>query len=521
MKNITSVQFKRITALLAILFFTILLEPQAESAIPKVMSYQGVLKNSAGSLLSGTYSMQFKIYSASTGGSALWTETQSSISVSSGRFSVQLGSVTPLGLDFSQDYWLSIKVGSDAEMTPRIRLTSVGYAYRAQEVVNGFTQAQHDAMSHKNIEGVKDNAALIAKTNFKLDAITMASANSLGDMIIDLFNDPTGIHGPSSTNYVWRNSPDLDIRAVLSGGGIDSYTTVALHANGTNGATTFTDSSSRANGVSVFGDAKLDTAQKKFGTASAKLDGAGDYLSVPASFNFDSENLDWTLDFNVRFNSVSSPAVFLSRYLDSNYNWRIGWETSNNLKISQSFGGANDVNVSFPWTPVAGVWYHIAFVRSGSNYLCFVNGVQVGSTVNQPSYIRNFGSTCYIGTWNNSSFLNGWLDEFRFSRGIARWTAAFSVPLAEYTSSAPSGTADVRSIAFSEPFVPREAMIIAQETLNTGTITYYISRDNGATWTIAPKETMVNISSQPSGSQVRWRAVISGNAELESVAVAL
>ena len=75
--------------------------PNANAAVPKLLAYNGVLKSSSGSFLTGTYSMTFRIYSASTGGSALWTETQSSVSTSSGKFSVQLGSVTTLNLDFN------------------------------------------------------------------------------------------------------------------------------------------------------------------------------------------------------------------------------------------------------------------------------------------------------------------------------------------------------------------------------------------------------------------------------------
>lgn len=63
--------------------------------------------------------MAFRIYGAASGGSSLWSETHSSVSASSGRFSVILGSVTALNLAFTQDYWLSVQVGTDPEMSPR------------------------------------------------------------------------------------------------------------------------------------------------------------------------------------------------------------------------------------------------------------------------------------------------------------------------------------------------------------------------------------------------------------------
>ena len=64
-------------------------------------------------------------------------------------------------------------------------------------------------------------------------------------------------------------------------------------------------------------------------------------------------------------------------------------------------------------------------------------------------------------------------------------------------------------------------MIIPSETLNTGSINYYVSRNNGTNWTALTKETVVNISSQPSGTQLKWKAVIKGDAELDGIAVAV
>jgi hypothetical protein len=104
---------------------------QAQS--PNLVNYQGVLKDSGGNPLTGTYSITFSLYSVSTGGTALWTETQGSVSVSNGLFSVLLGSVTPLTpSEFSgTDRWLGVTVGGDPEMTPRQRIASVPYALKS------------------------------------------------------------------------------------------------------------------------------------------------------------------------------------------------------------------------------------------------------------------------------------------------------------------------------------------------------------------------------------------------------
>ncbi|MCE9585751.1 hypothetical protein K8R04_00320 [Candidatus Uhrbacteria bacterium] len=105
----------------------------AHAAIPTTLGYQGRLKNSSGTALTGTYSFTFRLYAASSGGTAMYTEVQPSVSVGEGFFSVLLGSVTPFpaGFDFNQPLFLTTEVNGDGEMTPRITINSVPYAYTA------------------------------------------------------------------------------------------------------------------------------------------------------------------------------------------------------------------------------------------------------------------------------------------------------------------------------------------------------------------------------------------------------
>lgn len=100
--------------------------------IPRIINYQGKLTDPSGKPVSdGTYSITFRIYDRESGGSPLWYETQS-IATQKGIFSTQIGATKDLNLPFDKPYYLGIQVGSDAEMTPRQRLTSSGYAFRAE-----------------------------------------------------------------------------------------------------------------------------------------------------------------------------------------------------------------------------------------------------------------------------------------------------------------------------------------------------------------------------------------------------
>ncbi len=105
------------------------------AGVPDKISYQGQLNDQAGAPVNGTVSMTFSLYEVESGGSALWSETQS-VQVSNGVFSVQLGAATPLvsSLFAGNVLYLGVRAGADQEMTPRLHLTTAAYSHRAEFV---------------------------------------------------------------------------------------------------------------------------------------------------------------------------------------------------------------------------------------------------------------------------------------------------------------------------------------------------------------------------------------------------
>lgn len=108
------------------------------AAIPHLINYQGRLTDKSGKPLEGSYALTFRIYDAETAGTQLWEETHSGVVIQKGVFSVLLGSVTNFNLTFSNPYFLEIKVGSEV-MAPRQRITSAGYAMRAENAGSADT----------------------------------------------------------------------------------------------------------------------------------------------------------------------------------------------------------------------------------------------------------------------------------------------------------------------------------------------------------------------------------------------
>lgn len=198
-----------------------------------------------------------------------------------------------------------------------------------------------------------------------------------------------------------------------------------LHMDGANDSTTFTDSSSSARTVTAVGNAKISTAQSKFGGASGLFDGSGDYCTVttsafgtndftieawirPSGFNdynyiYDSKTSDAdTTGFGWGFNSAGGLFV----YADDNFRLQVGTVSTN-------------------------TWTHVALSRSSGTWRHFVNGVVQGLTYsNSSNFTRTF--TRIGSVWFDAYYINGYMDDLRITNGVARYTASFTPPAAAF-----------------------------------------------------------------------------------------
>jgi len=108
--------------------------PSASAAtVPLIISYQGRLENTEGEPLDTTVGMIFALYDSPTGPEYYWSEQHVAVEVEGGLFSVILGSIMPIPDSVFEGAvgYLGIKIGTDPEISPRIRLTSVPWAFKA------------------------------------------------------------------------------------------------------------------------------------------------------------------------------------------------------------------------------------------------------------------------------------------------------------------------------------------------------------------------------------------------------
>jgi len=206
---------------------------------------------------------------------------------------------------------------------------------------------------------------------------------------------------------------------------------------GADAATSYTTNTGDV--VTFFGDAQLDTAQKKFGTSSLLLDG-NDYVRVPDDAKFSLGTNDWTLDFWHRFLGVSGGSSTFYGQRDAGTNSCIlqkgGAGAGHKLGAYWTISSVDvgSFTMTNNWAPNVDQWYHIAYVRSGSTLYIFIDGVSQAVTVNTAlGDLGNIPANPTIGTYLNSgvpasSYVNGWIDQFRITNGTALWTSDFTPP---------------------------------------------------------------------------------------------
>ena len=241
-----------------------------------------------------------------------------------------------------------------------------------------------------------------------------------------------GTNGFYLANKV-TDAPQLDFQGGDDNTVILSQYKSLLHFDGSDTSTTFTDSSSSASNWTAAGNAQLDTAYKKFGTASLLLDGTGDYAYHTTLATVGTQ--DFTIDLQVRRNGANTDNAILT-WGDSGADTglRILSSTDNKLIVSTGNAaviGTGDHSTSLP----DGEFAHVEMVRSGNTLYLFQNGTLLSSK----SFSYNLSSTSawWIGddvVSSAPSNFNGHIDEVRIAIGYAAHTSGFTAPTSAYSN---------------------------------------------------------------------------------------
>ena len=227
-------------------------------------------------------------------------------------------------------------------------------------------------------------------------------------------------------------------------GGLNGNTKMLLHLDGADTSTTFTDETG-THTPSAVADAQLDTAQKKWGTASLLLDGTGDYVTVAAHADFDlvgSATSNWTIDFQFRCNTHTGSDHIISQQEDAQNFWRLLHDDqgggTDGLRFEYTIGGVNKIDMGGGEVADSN-WHHGALIKVGQLFGTYVDGTQVayGTTADTDDLTA---SGIQIGAYGGANLFDGWIDELRIQNGN---------PFAALPNATPDDTITVPTAAYS------------------------------------------------------------------------
>jgi len=217
----------------------------------------------------------------------------------------------------------------------------------------------------------------------------------------------------------------------------DTDTKLMLHFDGADNGVVITDSSSGAKTGLAVGNAYTETSIKKFGTASGNFDGVGDYVTFSDSTDWDFGTGAWTVDFWYKSSAGASAvqegfwgqASDVLTYSGMSAAWNdseayIRYLLASSIEVYAIFSATVDTD-----------WHHWAATKSGSSIRLFKDGGLITTVTDASSFGTNFdvGRSMFMFQEVYKPTI-GQIDEFRFVKGTAVWTANFTPPTAAYTA---------------------------------------------------------------------------------------
>lgn len=179
------------------------------------------------------------------------------------------------------------------------------------------------------------------------------------------------------------------------------------------------------------GSASVSDAQSVFGGKSLKTPSGNSSITAPHHTDFDFSDGDFTIELWVYLISRSHYGVFVSKRLNGGFHAPFviqeGGGGAGTCFYASKASGQWHVKIIGNSLPLA-TWVHLAFVRNGDVFTGYINGNSVGSTTVSGALLSNSNAVSVGADGDNNYGINGYIDEFRITKGVARYTENFTPP---------------------------------------------------------------------------------------------
>ena len=306
------------------------------------------------------------------------------------------------------------------------------------------------------------------------------------------------------SNYVDSNLPSL-----------------LLNMNGTNGSSTFVDSSINSFLVSSNGSPVISTVQNKFNSGSLFLDGVS-YLSINGGTALDLRSGDWTVEFWMWPNNVNTEQRVFGISAPNAATLALEL-VSGNLNLITFFtnGTSSDIITLSTSNIPSQQWSYITIIYESGYFKFYINGT-LRSSEYAPIHNGQPSAPLTIGTSDPSfgqsfwSFFNGYIDDFRVTKGLALYDGKFSPPISSLE------TLNAVVFHFDDVTTPTTSTTVAPITTTTSTTTTTTTTQTPGPTTPSPFVTTTTSTTTPYPNSITqivpegWRKISDISVSIDS-----
>lgn len=194
--------------------------------------------------------------------------------------------------------------------------------------------------------------------------------------------------------------------------------------------------------LTAVGNVSVNTTNFKYGGGSAYFDGNGDYITIPANSNFGAFGTsDFTIEwweYIINYTNGYFPIIHYGASGDTgNFSsvWGIRYENNGSFMRVSILGTLNDFT---ELTTPLNTWRHCALVRQGSSLSLYRDGIKHPTTrtstqnLTQGNVDSIIGGAFFGGGNGTLYSANGYIDDLRITKGIARYTENFTPPTSAF-----------------------------------------------------------------------------------------